>query len=74
LTNNHVEKISQSIDKIPYQSHESLNRRRSDPKYYSTIGKMNIPPDNFLSHYNSIDYDSTRIPLVDPHSSVLFDD
>ncbi|CAF3595684.1 unnamed protein product [Adineta steineri] len=73
LTNNHVEKISQSIDKIPYQSHESLNRRRSDPKYYSTIGKMNIPPDNFLSHYNSIDYDSTRIPLVDPHSSDLFD-
>jgi len=34
---------------------------------------MNIPPDNFLVHYNSIDYDNTRIPLVDPQSTDLFD-
>ena len=50
---------------------------------------MNIPPDNFLAHYNSIDYgmskfdlipsdyivlaDTTRMPLVDPQSPDLFD-
>ncbi|UJR27505.1 hypothetical protein I4U23_008789 [Adineta vaga] len=72
-TNPPNNKSSLSIDKHQYESHESLNRRRSDPKYYSTIGKMNIPPDNFLNHYNSIDYDTTRIPLVDPHSPDLFD-
>ncbi|CAF3364203.1 unnamed protein product [Rotaria sp. Silwood1] len=71
--NNHLNKSSQSIDKHQYQSHESLSRRQSDPKYYSTIGRMNIPPDNFLIHYNSIDYDSTRMPLVDPQATDLFD-
>ncbi|CAF4290625.1 unnamed protein product [Rotaria sp. Silwood2] len=72
-TKNQLNKSSQSIDKPPYQSHESLNRHQNDPKYYSPIGKMNIPPDNFLVHYNSIDYDTTRIPLVDPQSTDLFD-
>ncbi|CAF3768749.1 unnamed protein product [Rotaria sordida] len=72
-TNNQLNKSLQSIDKHQYQSHESLNRRQSDPKCYSTIGRMNIPPDNFLVHYNSIDYDTTRIPLVNPESADLFD-
>lgn len=72
-SNNQLNKSSQSIDKHPYQSHESIDHRRSDPKYYSTIGRMNIPPDNFLVHYNSIDHDTTRIPLVNPQSTDLFD-
>ncbi|CAF1436676.1 unnamed protein product, partial [Adineta ricciae] len=88
-TNDSNDKSALVIDKHQYESHESLNRRRSDPKYYSTIGKMNIPPDNFLAHYNSIDYgmskfdlipsdyialvDTTRMPLVDPKSPDLFD-
>ncbi len=54
--NNFNDKSLQSIDKQQqYQSYESLNHRRNDPKSYSTIGRMNIPPDNFLVHYNSID-------------------
>jgi len=54
--NNFNDKSSLSIDKQQqYQSYESLNHRRNDPKSYSTIGRMNIPPDNFLVHYNSID-------------------
>ncbi|CAF1293939.1 unnamed protein product, partial [Didymodactylos carnosus] len=74
--NNFNEKNSPSeklIAKKRSSSRESLNRRISDPKsaLYWSIGnrKMiynnnkNILPENFL-HYNVIEDESTRIPLV----------
>ncbi|CAF5178976.1 unnamed protein product, partial [Rotaria magnacalcarata] len=72
-TINPLTKSPPSVGKPEYQCHESLNRRHSDPKHYSTIGRMNIPPDNFLVHYNSIDYESPHTPLVNLQETDLFD-
>ncbi|CAF3290402.1 unnamed protein product [Rotaria socialis] len=70
---NPLSKSPPTVDESEYQGHESLNRRHSDPKHYSTIGRMNIPPDNFLAHYNSIDYESPHTPLVNSRATDLFD-